>query len=95
MAGLFFNLGKLAGPKIRKAQWAYLAVTAPEAEVIEAEFIVGADMARVVREQFRQCTDHEKTDRRANHVVGQDRGRSRENGPRARPRRDRLLLSRL
>jgi hypothetical protein len=31
MSGLFYNLGRLAGPKIRKAKWAYLSATAPEA----------------------------------------------------------------
>ena len=61
MASLFYNLGKLAGPKIRKAKWAYLAATAPEAEVIEAEYIVGADMARTVRQQFQCGVDPEKT----------------------------------
>ena len=62
MAGLFYNLGKLAGPKIRKAKWAYLAATAPEAEVIETEFAVGADMARAIRKQFELCATPEKAD---------------------------------
>jgi predicted Zn-dependent protease len=52
MAGLFYNLGKLAGPKIRKAKWAYLAATATEAEVIAAERSVGDDMACAIRKQF-------------------------------------------
>lgn len=59
MGGLFYNLGKLAGPKIRKAKWAYLAATAPEAEVIETEFSVGADMARAIRKQFKLCDNSE------------------------------------
>ena len=61
MAGLFYNLGKLAGPKIRKAKWAYLAATAPEAEVIETEFAVGADMARAIRKQFERCANSQET----------------------------------
>ena len=46
MGSLFYQLGKLAGPKIRKAHWAYLAATAPEKEVIAAEVQVGSDMVR-------------------------------------------------
>jgi predicted Zn-dependent protease len=61
MGGLFYKLGKLAGPKIRKAKWAYLAATAPEAEVAEAEYSVGADMARAIRKQFEPCEDPQFT----------------------------------
>jgi len=59
MGGLFYNLGKLAGPKIRKAKWAYLTATAPEAEVIEAESAAGADMARAIRQQSIPCENTE------------------------------------
>ena len=61
MSGLFYNLGKLAGPKIRKAKWAFLAATAPEDEVVEAEFSVGADIARTIRKQFKPCENPEMT----------------------------------
>lgn len=57
MCGLFYNLGKLAGPKIRKVKWAYLAATAPEAEVVEAEYAAGVDMACAVRKQSVLCED--------------------------------------
>jgi predicted Zn-dependent protease len=46
MSGLFYHLGKLAGPKLRKAKWAYLAATAPQEEVIAAEVEVGSEMTR-------------------------------------------------
>ncbi len=49
MAGFFYKLGRMAGPKIRQAQWIWASVTAPEAEAIEAEYRVGAEMARSVR----------------------------------------------
>jgi predicted Zn-dependent protease len=55
MSGLFYNLGKLAGPKIRTAKWAYLSATAPEAEVIEAEYAVGSDMAQQIHRQYAVC----------------------------------------
>jgi predicted Zn-dependent protease len=55
MSGLFYNLGKLAGPKIRTAKWAYLSATAPMAEVIEAEHAVGSDMAQQIHRQYAVC----------------------------------------
>ena len=55
MSGLFYNLGKLAGPKIRTAKWAYLSATAPVAEVIEAEHAVGSDMAQQIHKQSTIC----------------------------------------
>jgi predicted Zn-dependent protease len=57
MGGFFYQLGRLAGPKIRKVQWAWAAVTAPEAEAIAAERKAGADMANSVRQQRRVCAD--------------------------------------
>jgi predicted Zn-dependent protease len=59
MGGFFYNLGRLAGPKIRKVKWAYLAATAPEDEVIEAEYAAGADLAAVVRRQSQPSPDAE------------------------------------
>lgn len=52
MGGLFYKLGRMAGPKIRQARWAYLAATAPREEVVAAEFAVGSDMAGQVRNHF-------------------------------------------
>jgi len=62
MASFFYNLGKLAGPKIRKAQWAWAAATAPQDEVIEAEYRVGAEMAQQVRTMSRLCPEGEYTE---------------------------------
>ena len=55
MSGLFYNLGKLAGPKIRTAKWAYLSATAPEAEIIKAEYAVGFDMTQQIHKQSTAC----------------------------------------
>ena len=57
MGGFFYQLGRLAGPKIRKVQWAWAAATAPEAEAIVAERKAGADMACSIRQQRRVCAD--------------------------------------
>ncbi len=62
MGGFFYNLGKKAGPKIRKAQWVWTAATAPEAEVIETERAAGADMAQAVRRMCPPCRDIDKVE---------------------------------
>jgi predicted Zn-dependent protease len=62
MASFFYNLGKLAGPKIRKAQWIWAAATAPQAEVVEAEYRVGAEMAQTVRAMSRMCPEGPNAD---------------------------------
>lgn len=62
MAGFFYKLGKMAGPKIRKAQWIWAAATAPEAEAIEAEQRVGAEMALAVRKMSHQSENRENTE---------------------------------
>ena len=63
MAGLFYQLGKKVGPKLRKAQWAWAAATAPEAEVIAAERAAGADLACCVRRERPVCADPELVER--------------------------------
>jgi len=62
MSGIFYQLGRLAGPKIRKIQWAWAAATAPEAEAIAAERAAGADVAQAIRQQRRLCADVPITD---------------------------------
>ncbi len=57
MAGLFYQLGRLAGPTVRKAKWAWAAAAGSEAEMIAAERAAGADMAQQVLAQGRRCAD--------------------------------------
>ena len=57
MTGLFYQLGRTVGPKLRKAKWLWTAATAPEGEAIVAEQAAGADLAGVVRQQRRVCAD--------------------------------------
>lgn len=57
MPGFFYHLGKKVGPKVRQAKWAWASATAPEAERIEAERLVGAEMAAAVRQQKPPCPD--------------------------------------
>lgn len=48
MPGLFYNLGRMLGPKVRKAGWVWHSVTGSEADAIQAEQAVGRDMAAQV-----------------------------------------------
>ncbi len=59
MSSFFYNLGKLAGPKARKAKWAWTALAGAEAEATEAEQAVGKDLARSVRSRCSVCKDTE------------------------------------
>ncbi len=43
--GLFYNLGRRVGPKIRKAQWMWASFTGTEADAIRLEHAVGLDLA--------------------------------------------------
>ena len=57
MAGLFYNLGRMVGPKVRKGQWLWKNLTGSKAEAITAEYGVGCDMAAEVRGQVELCTE--------------------------------------
>lgn len=59
MSGLFYQLGRTVGPKLRKAKWLWSAATATEAEAIAAEQAAGSDLASVIRQQRRVCADTE------------------------------------
>jgi predicted Zn-dependent protease len=43
--GLFYNLGRRVGPKLRKAQWMWATFAGTEAEAIRLEHAVGLDLA--------------------------------------------------
>ena len=52
MSSLFYNLGKMAGPKVRKAKWIWQSITASEADTIKTEHEVGKDLACEIRNQL-------------------------------------------
>ncbi|MGD2094923.1 MAG: M48 family metallopeptidase [Phycisphaerales bacterium] len=52
MSGLFYNLGKKVGPKIRKARWLWQSITGTEADAIKVEHEVGMDLAHQIRNQL-------------------------------------------
>jgi predicted Zn-dependent protease len=49
---LFYNLGRMVGPKVRKAKWIWQSIAGSEADVIRVEHDVGQDLAREIRHQL-------------------------------------------
>ncbi|MBW8016556.1 MAG: M48 family metalloprotease [Planctomycetes bacterium] len=47
--GIFYNLGRKAGPKIRKGQWIWHSLTGSTGDAIAAEYRVGCDIAAALR----------------------------------------------
>lgn len=67
MSGMFYKLGKLAGPSVRKAKWMWDTATNTEEEAIKTEYQVGRDMAENIRSKFGLRRD-EKTEKFINRV---------------------------
>jgi len=57
VSNLFYNLGKMVGPKIRKAKWVWQSITASEADAIHAEYKVGQDLAHEIRNRLELDTE--------------------------------------
>jgi len=57
LAGLFRNLGHIAGPHFRKARWVLRSLTGSPEELIEAEYEVGRDMAHALAAEGRVDDD--------------------------------------
>ncbi len=51
MAGFFFNLGRMVGGNLRKANWAYRSLAGTPEDAAQAEVAVGRDLARAFAEQ--------------------------------------------
>ncbi len=49
MAALFYNLGKMLGPKVRKGKWVWKSLTASTDDSIVAEREVGLDIASSIK----------------------------------------------
>ena len=52
MSGFFYNLGKMVGPHARKGKWLWQSLTGSEADILRAEYGVGADLAHEIRQQI-------------------------------------------
>jgi predicted Zn-dependent protease len=52
VSSLFYNIGKMVGPRVRKVKWIWQSITASEADTIKAEHEVGQDLAREIRNRL-------------------------------------------
>ena len=52
LSGLFYNLGRKVGPKVRKATWIWHSIIGDEADAVKVEYEVGRDLASEVRGQL-------------------------------------------
>ena len=59
MGEFFYNLGKKAGPGIRKARWIWQSIAGSEADAIELEHQVGNDLASEVRSKVKPYRQQE------------------------------------
>ena len=57
MSRLFYNIGKMVGPRVRKVKWIWQSITASEADAIQAEHKVGQDLAREIRNRLELETE--------------------------------------
>ena len=57
MSSLFYNIGKMVGPRVRKVKWIWQSITASEADTIKAEHEVGQDLAREIRNRLELDTE--------------------------------------
>src|SRR5262249_42463560 len=57
MAGFFYKLGRLLGPKVRQANWMVQSVTGSEADQVRAEEQVGRDLAQSFMQQLEADED--------------------------------------
>ncbi len=53
MSGLFYNLGKKIGPKVRKVRWFWQSIAGTEEDALKVEHEVGLDLAHEVRSQLK------------------------------------------
>jgi predicted Zn-dependent protease len=52
LSGLFYNLGRKVGPKVRKARWMWQSIAGSESDAVKIEYEVGMDLAREIRWQL-------------------------------------------
>ncbi len=57
MSGLFYNLGRKAGPHIRKAKWIWQSLSGTDEDIIRIEQQVGYDLAVEFRQQLKHAPD--------------------------------------
>jgi predicted Zn-dependent protease len=73
LSGLFYNLGRKVGPKVRKARWMWQSIAGSESDAIKVEYEVGLDLAREIRQQLGpdQSTGRPGTEPQANQMLNE------------------------
>ena len=74
MPGLFYNLGAMAGPTVRKGKWLWQSLTGTDDEIIEAEEAVGRDLAAEMAQQL-GIDEDARTQRAVREIGGRLAGR--------------------
>ncbi len=59
MSGIFYNLGRMLGPHVRKARWIWESSAGNEEDAIKLEHQVGQDLAAGIRQQLKIDTNHQ------------------------------------
>ncbi len=57
MAGWSYRLGRMAGPKVRKAKWVWQSVFGSEADLLAAERAVGRDLSLEILRSVKRSAD--------------------------------------
>jgi len=57
VSGLFYNMGRMLGPHVRKARWVWQSMTGNEIDAIRLEHDVGRDLACGIRQQLKLDPD--------------------------------------
>jgi beta-barrel assembly-enhancing protease len=57
LSGLFYNMGKMLGPHVRKARWVWQSMAGNEADAIRLERDVGQDLVCGIRQQLKLDPD--------------------------------------
>jgi len=62
MSNIFYKLGKMAGPTVRKAKWIWHTAASNRTQAIQTEKLVGRDMANEIRRKFNLDARPENTE---------------------------------
>ncbi|MGA2323298.1 MAG: M48 family metallopeptidase [Sedimentisphaerales bacterium] len=57
MSGLFYNMGRMLGPHVRKTRWVWQSITGNEVDAIRLERDVGQDLVCGIRQQLKLDPD--------------------------------------
>jgi len=59
LAGIFYNLGRIIGPKVRKGKWIWHSLTSSSAQALQTEYEMGRDLAGQITKQVGLDSDNQ------------------------------------